>query len=213
MNACRRRLILTVTLLTIVPLLGQPARMDQGAAARRPLELEDVIAWRTIGATALSNDGQWFAYRVGSSEGDAQVVVRNTQSGKEQKFAIGDPLGGGIGAAPAPGAPAADAAPSAVMFSDDSKWLAFASFPMKRDADRLRHQRRPVQGGVTIVNLATGDKREYARVRRFAFSGEAAGWIAILRRPDQAVVRVRPLARHHRAGAVRPQPTGRAERI
>ena len=31
------------------------------------------------------------------------------------------------------------------------------------------------------MNLATGDKKEYPRIRRFAFSGETPGWIALHR--------------------------------
>ena len=56
----------------------------------------------------------------------------------------------------------------------------------KRSA--LRRQRRPIESGVTIVNLASGEKRDYPRIRRFAFSGEdgdvdcaasaAASWCA-----------------------------------
>ena len=36
---------------------------------------------------------------------------------------------------------------------------------------------------MTIVNLATGEKREYPRIRRFAFSGDASTWIALQRQP------------------------------
>jgi dipeptidyl aminopeptidase/acylaminoacyl peptidase len=38
-----------------------------------------------------------------------------------------------------------------------------------------------VESGVGIVNLASGEKRDYARIRRFAFSGEASTWIALHR--------------------------------
>ena len=101
----------------------------------------------------------------------------------------------------------------------------------RREAQRLRRQRRPVQSGVTVVNLATGEKKEYPRIRRFAFSGEASTWIALqrfrptrrqeqsrrrrLQRADAAVRRgaARPPARHRshpprsreRAGAERRQ--------
>ena len=46
--------------------------------------------------------------------------------------------------------------------------------PTRAEAQRLRRQRRPVESGVTIVNLASGEKRDYPRIRRFAFSGEAS---------------------------------------
>jgi hypothetical protein len=38
---------------------------------------------------------------------------------------------------------------------------------------------------VTVVNLATGDKREYTKVRRFGFSGDASTSIALQRYPAQ----------------------------
>src|SRR5690606_29527672 len=95
---------------------------------------------------------------------DAQVVVRSTTSDKEMTFDIGDPSGGG-----------------GISFSDDGKWVAFATFPKRAEAQRLRRQRRPIQNGVTIVNLETGEKREVEKIRQFAFSGEASNWIALAR--------------------------------
>ena len=32
-----------------------------------------------------------------------------------------------------------------------------------------------------VVNLASGEKKEYPKIRRFAFSGESAAWIALQR--------------------------------
>src|SRR5688572_8223173 len=116
MLATSRRLALTLALAALMPLFGPTARMQQ-SASRRPIELQDIINWKTIGATALSNDGQWFAYRVAPGEGDAQVVVRSTRTGKETTFDVGEPGGGGAGGGP--GA-AAGGGGAAVDFSEDS---------------------------------------------------------------------------------------------
>jgi dipeptidyl aminopeptidase/acylaminoacyl peptidase len=187
MRANRRRLLLTVAFTAVLPLIGPAAQMQQQAAAtaKRPIELEDIIAWKTIGASAVSNDGQWFAYRVAPGEGDAQVVIKRVRGDKELKFDIGDPQAASVGAPPPPpGGP--PAAPSSTLdFSEDSKWVAFTTYPTHRDAQRLRRLRRPLQNGVTIVNLATGEKHEYPKIRRFAFSGDAATWIALQRYPAQ----------------------------
>ena len=75
-----RRVAVMVALLTLLPLLGPPSSTQQAAPARRAIELSDIVAWKTIGATALSNDGQWFGYRLGPGEGDAQVVLRQTSA-------------------------------------------------------------------------------------------------------------------------------------
>src|SRR6516164_5239085 len=37
---------------------------------RRPIVLADILAWKGIHGTALSPDGQWFAYRIGPAEGN-----------------------------------------------------------------------------------------------------------------------------------------------
>ena len=55
----RRRLVLTLALAALMPLMGPAATMQK--AAKKAIELEDIITWKAIGATAVSNDGQWFA--------------------------------------------------------------------------------------------------------------------------------------------------------
>jgi acetyl esterase/lipase len=184
MLAKSRRLVLTVALAALMPLVGPPASMQQ-SASRRPIELQDIIDWKAIAATTVSNDGQWFAYRLAPGEGDAQVVVRSTRTGKETTFEIGEPGGGGGGAAGGGPAAAAGVGGASLDFSEDSKWVAFTTYPKRAEAQRLRRQRRPVQNGVTIVNLATGEKHEYAKIRRFAFSGDSSTWIALSRYPAQ----------------------------
>jgi dipeptidyl aminopeptidase/acylaminoacyl peptidase len=153
----------------------QPSpRTQQAAASPRAVELTDIIAWKTIGGVTLSNDGQWLAYRLSPGEGDAQLIVRRTRGTQETRFEVGEVPG------------AEGGGPTAVTFSDDSKWIAFNTNPSRAEAQRLRRQRRPVQAGVTVVNLESGEKREYARVRRFEFSGDTAAWIALHRQAAPA---------------------------
>jgi dienelactone hydrolase len=186
MRATPRQLVLTIALLVVpslLPLAEPSATMQQ--AAKRAIELQDIINWKTIGTTVVSNDGQWFAYRIAPGEGDAQVVVKRSRSGdKDLTFDVGEiPIpaaGGGGRGGDGPGGGSAS-----LDFSTDSKFVAFTTYPSRREAQRLRRTRRPVQSGVTIVNLATGEKREYARIRRFAFSGDASTWIALHRQPAE----------------------------
>jgi dipeptidyl aminopeptidase/acylaminoacyl peptidase len=179
-----RRLTLALAILALIPLAGpaalEKAQAPAGSGAKRAIELEDIIAWRSIGATTLSNDGQWFAYRVAPQEGDAELFVRHIPTGKETKFDLGEAGGGG---APAGGAFGGAAT---IQFSDDSKWIAFNTTPPRAEAQRLRRQRRPVQGAVVVVNLASGEKKDYPRIRRFAFNGEAATHLALHRAPAPA---------------------------
>jgi dipeptidyl aminopeptidase/acylaminoacyl peptidase len=172
-----RRLLLALAVLALIPLLGATAAMQQ--AAKRPIQLEDIIAWKSASANVMSADGQWYGYRYAPQEGDAEVVVRKIHGdNKERRFPIGElpqavDGGGGRGGAIGNG--------SSLAFSEDGKFVAFLTYPSRQAAQRLRRQRRPLQSGVTVVNLATGDKHEYSKVRRFAFSGESPQWIALHR--------------------------------
>src|SRR5690349_6421840 len=82
------RLWLAIAVLVLVPLFGPAASMQQ--APKRPIELEDIIAWKSMGATALSADGQWFGYRLAPQEGDAEIVIKRVRGGdKEMRFPAG----------------------------------------------------------------------------------------------------------------------------
>jgi dipeptidyl aminopeptidase/acylaminoacyl peptidase len=180
MPSNRRHLYLAVAVLSAIP-FAATARMEQAAtlaAAGKAVKVEDVVAWKTVTTTAISNNGEWFAYRVAPQEGDAQLTVRQVASGKDTTFPLGE-----VGAPADGGAAAAVAGPASLQFSNDSKWIAFNTAPLRAEAQRLRRQRRPVPASVTVVNLATGEKKEYPNVRRFAFSGEGATHIALHRAP------------------------------
>lgn len=163
MTLVRRSFLLTLLALALV-LPFASLKAQSTAAAKRPMDIEDVIAFRNMGATTLSNDGQWMVYSMRPTQGDTELIVRNTFTDKETKFPVGDG-GGGI-----------------ATFSDDSQWIAFSTAAKKTDADAARRASRPAaQAGMTLVNLATGEKKDIARIRRFAFNGEMGGWIALHR--------------------------------
>jgi dipeptidyl aminopeptidase/acylaminoacyl peptidase len=183
MKTRRPQLVLAIVALALAPLFGPAATMQ--SAPKRPIEVADVIAWKSLGSTVLSSDGQWFGYRSMPQEGDGEVVLKRVRADKELRFPIGEQPQGEGGGGGGRGA-AAGAASSALAFSDDAKWAAFTTYPSRQAAQRLRRQRRPIQSGVTIVNLESGEKKEYPKIRRFAFSGESSSWIALQRYPPDA---------------------------
>jgi dipeptidyl aminopeptidase/acylaminoacyl peptidase len=148
--------------LALTPALSFPARIDT-QPGKRPLEMADILAWKRIQAPVISHNGQWLAYLLAPAEGDSEVVIRRTQGEKELRFPVGE-----AGFTP----------PS---FSDDAKWLAFTIAPTRREAQRMRRARQPIQNKVALVNLETEKKVEFEKIRRFAFSGEQGGWIALQR--------------------------------
>ncbi|MBL8239302.1 MAG: S9 family peptidase [Bryobacterales bacterium] len=141
--------------------------------ANKPLGLADILSWKRIQSASVSNDGNWFAYQLVPTEGDATVVIRDLTGGKDSTFPIGElPAATGGFGPPAPFA-------TAVRFSEDSKWAAFTVYPNKPKTP-LR-DRKPTFNKMVLVELATGKKTEFDRVRRYSFSGERGGWLAMLR--------------------------------
>ncbi|HEV8150414.1 MAG TPA: hypothetical protein VGP61_09560, partial [Gemmatimonadales bacterium] len=157
---------------------------DSSRPALRQFQPEDLAAWRSIRSATLSPDGKWFAYQLAPNEGDAEVIVRSTGSdNKELRFPIGDPgTAGGVG--PPGGFPAP--VPASLLISADSKWVAFTAYPTAAEAKRLRQTRRPGYNRVVLVNLLTGEKREFEKIRRFAFNGDRASWLALHAYPAEA---------------------------
>lgn len=164
MRVLRRSSLLAIALVLAFVLPLSSLKAQSTAAAKRPMDIEDVIAFRAMGVSQLSSDGQWLAYSMRPTQGDSEVIVKSTSTDKEMKFPVGE--GGG----------------NVVTFSDDSQWIAFATAAKKADADTARRAGRPAaQSGMTLVNLATGEKKDIAKILRFAFNGEMGGWIALHR--------------------------------
>jgi dipeptidyl aminopeptidase/acylaminoacyl peptidase len=151
---------LVVALFLFVPL---GAQNDAQHGARHPMDLADILGYKALGATVLAPNGQWLAYRMSPLQGDSDVILRATTGDREMTFGVGEGNGG------------------TVSFSEDSGWAAIATAPTRKDAQAAQRARRPNQNGVTLVNLATGDKASVPKIRRFAFAGERGGWIALHR--------------------------------
>lgn len=180
----------TVTRSFVIALLasllaGAALRAQTGPAATAPdggrlITPADIEAWNSIRQTALSSDGKWFAYVVGPSEGDQTLVVRGTaEDAAETRIPVGD--GGG-----------------SIAISDDSKWLGYIVAPPRPQEGRRggRGGRGGARGGgggggqsaaaadsarnrFVLMDLASGETKEFERIRRFLFAGEEPEWIAM----------------------------------
>ena len=171
-------LALLVWVLISIP--AGAVRNPQAAGDRRPIGLADIVAWKNAGATTISNDGRWLAYRMSPIEGDSDVIVRATDGDKVYTFPVGEsPAAGGGPASPGEAGPP----PATLRFSEDAKWVAFMVYPTRADSARLRRQRRPIQAKVQLLDLSSGKDVTIENVRRFAFAGERGGWIALQKAP------------------------------
>lgn len=161
----------TLRTLSGVLVISSPALLHGQGAAPHPITAADISAWKNIRGQTLSNDGQWFAYMQAPNEGDAEVIVRQTTAnGTVRRFPIGEP-------------PAAAGGPGGggggVQLSADGKWVAMLVYPKSAEQKRLRQQRRAIQSKALIVNLATGEQREFERVRRIVFGGDTPKFAAM----------------------------------
>lgn len=146
-------------------------------SASRSLTPADLQAWKTIRSATLSSDGKWLAYLLAPNEGDASVEIKSTAAGgKDYTFPVGElprpafgPGGGGGGGGPV----------STLQVSEDAKWVAFMVYPTRAEARRARQARRPLQNKVALVSLATGEKKEFEKIRRFEFAGDTPRAIAL----------------------------------
>lgn len=158
--------VLLSTISAPVAIRSQPSTATTSppqTQAPRSIELPDILAWKRIAGAVVSNDGQFFAHKIVPNEGDSEIVLRRLKDGKEWRFPIGEATGG-----------AGD-----VAFSDDGKWFALTVYPTFKDGKRLKKERKPLQNKVTLVNLSNDQKTEFDKIRRFSFSGEMGGWIAL----------------------------------
>jgi dipeptidyl aminopeptidase/acylaminoacyl peptidase len=147
-------------------------------AAPRPIEITDIFGWKRIQTPNVSSDGAYFAYRVVPNEGDSELVIRSLKDSKETRYPIGEDVapGGGGGGGRGPGGPPRE---TGVTFSEDGKWLAFQVFPKRADSRKSKRDKKASYNQVTLVELATGKKLEFDKVKAFAFNGERGGWIAL----------------------------------
>ena len=142
--------------------------------ALRPIEITDIYGWKRITKPEVSNDGAWFAYVLTPNEGDSEIVVRNLKDGKELRFPVGEvPVPRQQGPAPVA------AAPEGVALSHDSRWIAFTVYPKRADARKAKEEKKPLYNKTALVELATGKRIDFDRIKAAAFSGESGGWVAL----------------------------------
>ncbi len=165
--------------LALLFALSSPPRVAQAqqpavAAAKRPLTMEDLLSWKGIRSPTLSNDGRWMAYVLAPNEGDGHFVVRGTAAAAtETRVPIGE-------------SPSGFGAAAGVGISGNNRWAAYTIYPTADEARKARRDRRTLPTKVGVIELATGTKREFERVRSFRFAGDRSNVIALQLMPPDA---------------------------
>ncbi len=121
-------------------LIGQP---------KPPVPAADFQKWETLGAGDLSPDGKWLAYSVRRVSTDEELRIASLTGARKDIVAA-------FGRRP--------------VFSDDSKFLAYAIGVSEAEQDKLKKAKKPVEDKLGILNLATGDTVVIDKISGFAFS-------------------------------------------
>ncbi len=171
------------TLLCIGTLLAE-GKTD---AAKRPLSHDDYDSWRMIRNQRISPDGNWVLYRETPGEGDADLVVRNVDSGQEHRRPAGyapPRRSRGFGAAPRS---------STEAFSPDSKFAIFLIHPSFEEQEKAKKKKGKDKASPTkslgIMRLSDGSVEVVERVQSFQLPEDAGAWVAYLKEeplPDKS---------------------------
>ena len=147
------------------------AAQSQTASKPRPIEMKDILGWKSINFSAVSVDGAWFVHRLMPAEGNSEVVFKQLKGDKEYKFPIGESPRG----------------MDDIAFSEDAKWAAYTVYPDFKEAKNLRKDKKKITGKLVLLELATGDNKvEFDKLKKFSFSGENPGWLAVHKLPSES---------------------------
>jgi dipeptidyl aminopeptidase/acylaminoacyl peptidase len=171
MRKTKRALIFILWILLIIPIY---AVQEEKATPQKPRPIEtlkDILAWKSIRSATVSNNGQWFAYNLSPTEGDSEVIIKQTRGEKEYRFPIGE---------------AARSAFGGISFSEDSKWVGYTVYPKREEAKKLKKQKEKLYNKVELLNLSSGKKVEFDKTRKFAFSRKNARWMVLQKYPPES---------------------------
>lgn len=152
-------------------LFSFPGQSKTDKTVPRPLEINDILAWKNISSAQISSDGKWFVHSLTPNEGDRELVIKEIDGTKEYRFSLGD---------------APRNVSSLILISDDSRWVAFMSYPSFEETKKLRKDKKRIEPKAILVELKNGNQVEWIRVRKIAFSGESSLFLAIHRLAPEA---------------------------
>ena len=148
-----------VVLAVLLPASPLPSAAPASAGAR-PVELTDLMRFRTLHDPVISDDGSWMAYEARPDRGDGEVVARSTDGADVHRVERG----------------------ASPQITADGAWMGALVRPTLEEREKATEDGEGEDGGpkTGFALLATGDgavtTRE--RVKAFAFSDDGR-WLAL----------------------------------
>ena len=130
------------------------------SAGSQPLTFEELMKFRQIQGTVISNAGDWVAYAAVPDRGDGEVIVRSTTTAEEFRIERGaDPV-----------------------ISATGDWVVSAVTPALEEREKARKKkgakdRDTPENGLSILDLASGEEDRIESVESFALSDDGR-WLA-----------------------------------
>lgn len=122
--------------------------------SKKAMSVTDMMKFREIHHTAISDDGQWIVFTAKPDRGDGEVIVISAD--KKQRYTI--PRG------------------SRPVISRDGNWIAAEVLPEAAYMVKADKKNKPKKG-FALLNTQNGEVLAYDRVEKFNFS-ENGQWIA-----------------------------------
>ena len=156
----------TVASLLIAAVLALATFAFPSPAAPQDLPIvtpDDYGRWENLGGSVLSPHGDWIAYTVTRVDEDSELRVRKLDEDSTRVFPWG----------------------SSPSFSPDGRWLAWTVGLSPEERERLEESDEPVRQKSSVMDLGTGEVREFDAVSERAF--DATGQFIALRgyAPDE----------------------------
>lgn len=149
------RLILAAALLSVL-IQGTESQ----TIVKKPLNHDVYDSWKKVSGESISNDGKWVVYSVEPQEGDAHLVLFNTDS---RKF---DTIPRGMNA----------------NISEASDFVVFSIKPFYAEVKKLKIAKKKEddlpKDSLGIYNLATSKLTKIPRVKSFKLPEKGSGWLA-----------------------------------
>ncbi len=118
--------------------------------------LNDYAKWESLVSAGsyggFSPDGEWLAHGINRTNGDNELRVIKLADGTVKTAAFG----------------------VRPVFSSDSKWIVYLIGQSEEEREKLRKEKKPVQNGLGILDLAVGEISTFEGVESFSLSSDGA---------------------------------------
>jgi len=137
----------------------------------RPIQLKDVLEWKTISSATLSPDGKWFGYRIAPNEGNGSIVIKSVSKSKEYRY---------------PDEEKKDKSYTRFSFSADSTWAVVVISPDWQEQKKLKKDKKPIHNDALVLDLDSGVTKEFKSIQGYSFPKEASTWLALKKYPPKS---------------------------